>query len=181
LCRSFSFVLDSIRTEMTATQSNSGQDEAPVKNTSNRSVIRKKGIPIDSVDVQKRAKKWKINRRFSNGASSQGTEDDNSSIKKIDIASAKPTSTSSLRKSLNRQISEGSCLDELRETLEKDGDLAKTVVRIEVSVVSMNDHRRFLKALNYYLPFVFCITLYNRLHLIHPSKKSMMVYWMGRY
>jgi hypothetical protein len=34
---------------------------------------------------------------------------------------------------LNRHDSEGSCLSELKETIEKDGDLAKTVVRIEVS------------------------------------------------
>jgi hypothetical protein len=105
-----------------------------VKRNSKRSVIIKNGVPIATLELSKRAKKWKMDRRFSS-ASSQETDDDTSKTdhKKIFVATAEPSSISNLRKSLNRQISDGSCLDELRESLEKDGDLAKTVVRIEVS------------------------------------------------
>jgi hypothetical protein len=90
------------------------------------------------VDVRKLAKeKWKVRRGYSSGASSHGTEDDNhTAIDPEQISTGPPKldlpPMPRPSKPIHREISEGSCLTELKETFGKDGELAKTVVRIEV-------------------------------------------------
>ena len=76
------------------------------------------------------------------------------------------------KKALHRHDSEGSCLSVLKETIEKDGDLAKTVVRIEVCYGGV------------YVLFAFVTVLskqFCRLRSTHRLKKFMMVLKMERY
>ena len=81
------------------------------------------------------------------------------------------TSISPRNKALHRHDSEGSCLSELKESIEKDGDLAKTVVRIEVCGIIGFTFRQATMTLsdqtNQILPFFY------RHHLIPPLKKFM--------
>lgn len=115
------------------------------QNNSKHGVISKK-ISI-SLDVNKLAKeKWKVDRGYSSGASSYGSDEDETSDhsnkkhnkngengpKVIVELPFDPKKIPLPKKSLHRNTSEVSCLSELKETIEKDGDLAKTIVRIEV-------------------------------------------------
>jgi hypothetical protein len=97
-----------------------------------------KNIQI-SLDVRKLAKeRWKVDRGYSSGASSgYGTDEEEhvseqGNTKVVVELPFDPSKIPKPRKSVHRIISEGSCLSELKETIEKDGDLAKTIVRIEV-------------------------------------------------
>lgn len=97
-------------------------------------------------------KKWKVDRGYSSGASSYGSDEDETSDhsnkkdknnengpKVIVELPFDPKKIPPPKKTLHRNTSEVSCLSELKETIEKDGDLAKTIVRIEVcqhSIVS---------------------------------------------
>jgi ribosome assembly protein YihI (activator of Der GTPase) len=91
--------------------------------------------------------KWKVDRGYSSGASSYGSDEDETSDhhhkqdkntgsengpKVIVELPFDPKKIPHPKKSLHRNTSEVSCLSELKETIEKDGDLAKTIVRIEV-------------------------------------------------
>ena len=117
------------------------------QNNSKHGVISKK--ILISLDVDKLARaKWKVDRGYSSGASSYGSNEDetsdhsnkqhhkdsseNGGPKVIVELPFDPKSIPPPKKSLHRNTSEVSCLSELRETIEKDGDLAKTIVRIEV-------------------------------------------------
>ena len=101
-----------------------------------------------SLDVHKLAReKWKVDRGYSSGASSYASDEDETS----DHHHGKdPTQNSSTtpkvvlelpfdpkkiplpKNAMHRNTSEVSCLSELKETIVKDGDLAKTIVRMEV-------------------------------------------------
>jgi hypothetical protein len=101
-----------------------------------------------SVDVNKLAReKWKVDRGYSSGASSYASDDDetsdhhssndknmspNGTPKVVVELPFDPKKIPLPKKALHRNTSEVSCLSELKETIEKDGDLAKTIVRIEV-------------------------------------------------
>ena len=98
-----------------------------------------KSISI-SVDVNKLAReKWKVDRGYSSGASSYGSDDDDEvtsghreETKVILELPFDPKKIPKPHKSLHRNTSEVSCLSELKETIEKDGDFSKTIVRMEV-------------------------------------------------
>lgn len=86
--------------------------------------------------------KWKVDRGYSSGASSYGSDDDVTSghheeTKVIVELPFDPKKIPRPHKSLHRNTSEVSCLSELKETIEKDGDIAKTIVRMEVRHVAL--------------------------------------------
>lgn len=104
-----------------------------------------------SLDVHKLAReKWKVDRGYSSGASSYASDDEETSDhhkhndgkdhsqngtttpKVIVELPFDPKKMPPPKNALHRNTSEVSCLSELKETIEKDGDLAKTIVRMEV-------------------------------------------------
>jgi hypothetical protein len=131
----FLFNLGSVDTASTRSVTSLKGRELKRKNSKHG--IISKNIEI-TVDVKKLAKeKWKVRRGYSSGASSHGTDDDHTNDPDKGMTTEPPPLDLSKiprpQKPLHhRDVSEGSCLNELREVLGKDGDLAKTVVRIEV-------------------------------------------------
>jgi hypothetical protein len=111
-----------------------------------------------SVDVNKLSReKWKVDRGYSSGASSYASDHDdennensnhhhhnsndkdvNGTPKVVVELPFDPKKIPRPKMSLHRNTSEVSCLSELKETIEKDGDLAKTIVRMEVRHVNEN-------------------------------------------
>ena len=158
-----------------------------------------------SLDVNKLARaKWKVDRGYSSGASSYASDDDENSDhhKQNDDKNQSlngtttpkvvlelpfdPKKISPPRNTLHRNTSEVSCLSELKETIEKDGDLAKTIVRMEVrhmfdELFLFYFHSGSECFLDGLANMFFCRILilicseHSRLHLIPPLKKYMMV------
>jgi hypothetical protein len=84
-----------------------------------------------SVDVQKLAReKWTVNRGYSSGASSYGSDEDENGTDNGDIFNPKLIPRPNAQ-SIRRNISEASRLSDLREEFAAC-ELATTIVRIEV-------------------------------------------------